>query len=72
MYKKYIKRVLDIIISSIILIILSPLYLIIAIIIKIFDRGQIIYKQDRTGKNGKVFKIYKFKTMKDNQNTKLR
>lgn len=72
MYKNYIKRVLDIIISFIILITLLPLYLIIAIIIKIFDRGPVLYKQDRTGKDGSIFKIYKFKTMKNDKCTRLR
>lgn len=65
MYKKVIKRGLDVIISFIVLILLSPLFLTIAILLKIIDRGQVIYKQTRTGKDGKEFKIYKFKTMKD-------
>lgn len=71
MYKKYIKRILDILISTAILVILSPLYLIIAIIIKVFDRCQIIYYQDRTGKFGKEFRIYKFRTIKNGNNTKI-
>ena len=71
MYKKYIKRIIDIVISFIALIVLSPLLLIIAITIKIVDKGQVIYKQERTGKNGKNFKIYKFRTMKDKKITKL-
>ena len=72
MYRKYIKRLIDIVISLLFLLVLFPVYLLIAIMIIIFDRSQIIYKQDRTGVNGKTFKIYKFKTMKDNQNTRLR
>ena len=71
MYKKIIKRVTDILISIIALIVLSPLFLLIAILVKIIDRGQVIYKQTRTGKNGKEFKIYKFRTMKDGKITKL-
>ena len=71
MYKKCIKRVTDILISIIALIVLSPLFLLIAILVKIIDRGQVIYKQTRTGKDGKEFKIYKFKTMKDGKITKL-
>ena len=71
MYKKIIKRVTDVVISLIALIVLSPLFLIIAILVKIIDRGQVIYKQTRTGKNGKEFKIYKFRTMKDGKITKL-
>lgn len=71
MYKKVLKRVSDVIISFIALILLSPLFLLIAILVKIIDRGQVIYKQTRTGKNGKEFKIYKFRTMKDGKITKL-
>lgn len=71
MYKKYIKRIIDIVISFIALIILSPVYLLLAILIKIIDKGTIVYKQVRTGKDGNVFKIYKFRTMKDGKVTKL-
>lgn len=71
MYKSIIKRVIDVMISLIALIVLSPLFLLIAILVKIIDRGQVIYKQTRTGKNGKEFKIYKFRTMKDGKITEL-
>lgn len=71
MYKKIIKRVIDVIISLLVLIFLSPLYLLIALVIKMVDKGDIFYKQDRTGLNGKIFKIYKFRTMKDGNITKL-
>lgn len=71
MYKKYIKRILDIAISFVALLLLSPLYLIIGIAIKVIDGEKIFYQQDRTGKNGNNFKIYKFKTIKDGNETKL-
>ena len=71
MYKKYIKRIIDILVSIIVLLILSPIYLIIAIVIKVCDKGSVIYKQDRTGKDGIEFKIYKFRTMKDGKITKV-
>lgn len=58
-----IRRVFDILICLIALIVLSPLLLIIAIAVKIDSKGPVIFKQDRIGKNGKVFKIYKFRTM---------
>ncbi len=58
-----IKRFLDIIFSIILLIILSPLLLIVSIAIKIDSKGPIIFKQERIGKDGKVFKIYKFRSM---------
>lgn len=61
-YRK-IKRLLDIIISLFGLIILSPLLLIVAIAIKLESEGPVIFKQERLGLNGKVFKIYKFRSM---------
>lgn len=63
MYSKYIKRVIDIIISMSGLIILSPLLLITSIFIKLDSKGPIIFKQKRLGKDGKVFDIYKFRSM---------
>lgn len=63
MYKEYIKRIIDVVLSIILLIILSPLLLITAIIIKIDSKGPIIFQQERIGKDGKVFKIYKFRSM---------
>jgi lipopolysaccharide/colanic/teichoic acid biosynthesis glycosyltransferase len=71
MYKKYFKRIIDIILSFVIIVLISPLYLLIIILIKIIDKGKIIYKQVRTGKNGKKFEIYKFKTMQNGEITKL-
>ena len=70
MYKK-IKRILDIIISLLVLIILSPIYLIIMILIKITTKDKIFYNQQRTGLNGKNFKMYKFRTMKNKKVTKI-
>ena len=63
MYAKYIKRFLDFTISIISLIIFSPLFLIIAMAIKIDSKGSILFLQERLGKNGKVFRIVKFRTM---------
>lgn len=57
------KRIFDIVISIAILIIVFPLMLIIAILIKITSKGEIIYKQKRITKNGKEFIMYKFRTM---------
>ena len=72
MYKKYVKRIIDFVISIIVLILLSPLYLFTSILIKVIDGGPVIYKQYRTGQYGEKFKIYKFKTMKNGKATKLR
>lgn len=57
------KRVFDILLSLMLLIILSPLFLIIAIAIKIDSKGPIFYKQERVTQYGRIFKIFKFRTM---------
>jgi len=63
MYQKFIKRVIDIIISFLMLVMLSPIILIIAIAIKVDSKGPAFFLQERTGKGGKNFKIFKFRTM---------
>lgn len=63
MYKKFIKRLIDIIISAIVLFLLWPLFLVISILIKLEDKGPAFYIQKRTGKDGNVFNMYKFRTM---------
>lgn len=63
MYKKFFKRFIDIFVSLIGLICASPIMLIVAILIKIESPGEVIFKQQRIGKNGKVFNIYKFRSM---------
>ena len=57
------KRRTDIVLSSIGLLLLSPILIIVAIAIKIDSRGPIIFKQDRVGKDGKIFSMYKFRSM---------
>lgn len=66
MYQKYIKRFLDFLLSLLGLILLSPVFIIIALLIKKEDGGSIFFKQTRMGQNGKPFKIYKFRTMVEN------
>lgn len=63
MIYKFFKRLFDITISMIGLIITSPILLLTAIAIKLESPGSIIFKQERLGLNGKVFKIYKFRSM---------
>jgi len=60
------KRIMDIVMSSVSLIVLSPIFLIIAILIKITMPGPIFYKHNRLGKNLKPFMLYKFRTMRVN------
>ncbi|CEO26536.1 sugar transferase [Paraclostridium sordellii] len=61
-----IKRVFDLIVSLVGVILISPIFLLIAIAIKIDSPGPIFFKQIRGGKDNKYFKIYKFRTMCDN------
>lgn len=63
MYAKYIKRLLDIVLSLIAIIVLSPVYLIVAIVVRIQMGSQVLFSQDRIGKDEKVFKLYKFRSM---------
>jgi len=63
------KRIIDILISSIFLFFSLPLLLFICIINLILNKGKILFLQDRTGYNGTVFKIIKFKTMNDKTNS---
>ena len=64
MYRCVIKRFIDILLSGIGIILLALPMLIIAIAIKIDDPGPVIFKQNRVGKNKKIFKLYKFRSMK--------
>lgn len=63
---KYIKRFMDIVLASIGLVVLSPVFLVIAILIKTESKGKVFFKHKRIGKNGKEIYIYKFRTMVEN------
>ncbi len=63
-FNKFIKRSLDIIISVLMLIILSPLMLMTAVIIKLTSPGKVIFKQERVGVGTKPFVMYKFRSMR--------
>ena len=58
-----IKRIIDITISGLALIILIPLFLVVAILIKVESTGKVIFSQDRVGKDGEIFRMYKFRSM---------
>ena len=64
------KRIIDISISSGLLLIFLPLLMLISMINVFFNKGKILFIQDRTGYKGRVFKIIKFKTMNDNADNK--
>ncbi|WP_329383909.1 sugar transferase [Anaerofustis butyriciformans] len=62
-YDKYIKRIIDFLLSLIGIIILSPVLLIVSIMVRTKLGSPILFKQERPGLNGKIFKMYKFRTM---------
>lgn len=64
-YVYYIKRLLDLLLSLTALILLAPLLLVVAILVKIKLGSPILFTQERPGKNEKIFKLYKFRTMTD-------
>ena len=63
-WARVVKRASDIIIASVTVILLTPLWLIIALVIKLDSRGPIFYKQERVGMDGRIFLFYKFRTMR--------
>lgn len=63
LYRKFIKRALDISLSLSILIVMAPLLVVIGILIKLTSRGAVLYKSKRAGEGFKVFDFYKFRTM---------
>ena len=62
-FNQILKNIFDYIVAGISLILLLPIFVIIGILIKIDSKGPVFFKQERLGKNGQVFKIYKFRTM---------
>ncbi len=67
-YERFMKRFLDVSLSLLALIVLSPLMLIISIVLKCTLKTSIIFSQYRPGKDGKPFKLYKFRSMKNTLN----
>lgn len=65
MYQKYIKRLLDIVISLTALVILSPVLLVVAVLVRIKLGSPVIFHQDRPGYHEKIFKLCKFRSMTD-------
>jgi len=64
----FVKRIFDLLFSILLLVILSPTLALIAIIIKLNSKGPVLFKQERVGEDGNLFKIYKFRTMLHNFN----
>ena len=63
MYKKFFKRFLDVMLSAVALIVLSPIFIIVYFLVKSKLGSPVFFTQDRPGKNNKVFKMYKFRSM---------
>lgn len=64
-YEKYIKVPQDVFLASVALIVISPILLIVAILVRVKLGSPVIFKQDRAGKNGKPYYMYKFRSMAD-------
>ncbi|HDX9622478.1 TPA: sugar transferase [Bacillus anthracis] len=68
MYGRFIKRPMDFILSLIAIIMLSPVFLIVAFLVKTRLGSPVLFKQERPGLNGTIFKMYKFRTMTGEKN----
>lgn len=64
MYKHFFKHLMDFTLSLIAIIVLLPIIIIVAILVKLSSKGPVLFKQKRVGKNKKHFMIYKFRTMR--------
>ena len=64
-YKRYVKRLMDFILSLTAIIVLSPILLVVAILVRVKLGGPVLFKQERPGLNEKIFLMYKFRTMTD-------
>ena len=64
-YRRFFKRPFDFVISGTALVVFSPLLLIVAVLVRVFLGNPVLFKQQRPGLNGRIFTIYKFRTMAD-------
>ncbi|MCR5226397.1 MAG: sugar transferase [Eubacterium sp.] len=69
-YEAIFKRLIDIVASAIVVLLFSWLYLLLALIVRINLGSPVIFTQDRPGRNGKIFKLYKFRSMSDKRDEK--
>ena len=69
-YKKYIKRLLDVVLSLCAIVVLSPIYIVLAILVRIKLGSPVLFHQDRPGKDGRIFHMYKFRSMTDERDEK--
>lgn len=64
--QRIVKRAMDLAVSLLAIILSSPIWIVCAISIKLYDGGSILFSQNRATKDGKIFRVYKFRTMKEN------
>ncbi len=69
-YSKYIKRMFDFVCSLVALLILSPIFLVLIVLVRIKLGSPVIFCQERPGKDGKIFKMYKFRSMTEERDDK--
>ena len=65
-FQRALKRITDIVVSAVGLLVLSPLFLVVAAAIKLTSQGPVFFRQERVGKDGRIFRIFKFRTMIQN------
>ena len=65
MYDRWIKRGLDLFLSTVALLLLSPVYLVLAVLVRLFLGSPVLFAQERPGRGEKIFKMYKFRSMTD-------
>lgn len=70
MYRVFFKRLLDIVISGIVLIVFSPVLVLLVILIRVKLGSPVIFTQERPGRNEKIFKLYKFRSMSNERDEK--
>lgn len=65
MYDRVVKRCLDLILSAVALAVLSPVYLVLAVLVRVKLGSPVLFSQERPGRHGKIFRMYKFRSMTD-------
>ena len=65
MYRRFVKRLLDVLLSLIVLVVFSPVYAVVALLVRIRLGSPVIFHQERPGLHGEIFRLYKFRSMSD-------
>ena len=70
MYRLFVKRLLDIVLSAVGIVVFSPLYLLIGLMVRIQMGAPVLFSQERIGKDEKPFRLYKFRSMTNEKDAK--